>query len=292
MMMDSYGNIIYVGKSKDLKNRVSQYFQKQKDRPPKIADMIRNIHSFDYIVLDTELDAFLEECRLIKELKPMYNSLLKNDQKYTYIKLTNEEYPRFICVTEKSGDTAKYFGPFTNLHMAECAIKFFEEFYPIRKCPVSSLQAKSNGCLYLQLGTCVGTCTGKISPDAYKEITEEIIRILEGKDKAPLQVLHNKMKDASNYMDFEKALKYRDYYRSLKHVLSKQRLIRSSKSNRNILAIEFIDKRFVKVFFIRGNRMLFSRIFEVSHATKQEFIETLKEIFIVNSNQSLYKAMI
>lgn len=139
MMIDSLGNIIYVGKAKNLKNRVSQYFRNQKDRTPKVAEMIHNIHTFNSIVTDTELDAFIEECCLIKEIKPRYNKQMKNSGNYLYIKIPAEQYPKVTKVKEKAGDGAFYFGPFTSHHRVESTVQYLNDFYPIRKCTIPGL---------------------------------------------------------------------------------------------------------------------------------------------------------
>jgi excinuclease ABC subunit C len=131
LMIDSLGNIIYVGKAKNLKNRVSQYFMNQKNRVPKVMDMIRNIHAFDYMVTDTELDAFIEECRLIREIKPKYNKLMKNSENYLYLKIPSEIFPKITIVKEKTDDNALYFGPFTSRHRVETTVEYLNDFFPI-----------------------------------------------------------------------------------------------------------------------------------------------------------------
>lgn len=278
LMKDSLGNIIYVGKAKSLKNRVSQYFHNQKDREPKVAEMIENIHTFTYRELDTELDAFLEECRLIKEIKPRYNRQMKNDRKYSYIKIPSETFPKVLIVREKATDDALYFGPFTSSHGVEAAVHYLEDFYPIRKCTSPRLVKSTSGCLFRQLGTCSGACTGQVSPEEYKTYIEEIEQLLKGKDQSMLRELHNKLEAAIEKLEFEKAAQYREYYLGLRHVISKQRLVQSSRKNKNILAVEFVDNNQVKLFLIKGNKLLYREVLNANPADSLESRQYLKQM--------------
>ena len=278
MMVDSLGNIIYVGKAKNLKTRVSQYFKNQKDRPPKVAEMIQNIYTFKYIVTDTELDALIEECRLIKEIKPRYNKQMKNDRNYSYIKIPTEQYPKVIKVNEKAEDGALYFGPFTSPHRVEITVQYLNDFYPIRKCTSPRLVKRANGCLFHQLGTCLAVCTGQVSPDEYSIYIEKIRKLLNGNDMAAIQELPKRLDMAIENLKFEKAAKYREYYLGLQHVIGKQRLVQSSSQNRNILAVELIDTVFAKLFLIKGNKLLYRKVFNIVTADSTEFRQYLKEI--------------
>lgn len=278
MMVDSLGNIIYVGKAKNLKNRVSQYFNNQKDRAPKVVDMIRHIHTIKYLVTDTELDAFIEECRLVKEIKPRYNKQMKSDKKYSYIKLTAELYPKVTIVNEKVDDDALYFGPFTSLKRVETVLQYLKDFYPIRKCSTQGLVERTNGCLFLHLGTCLGVCTGHVSPDEYKLYVEEIRQLLNGNNRTAVQELSNRMDTAVENLNFEKAARYRAYLLGLRHVIGKQRLVLSSIKNRNILAVEFIDTELVKLFLIKGNKMLYRKVFNVVTADISQLRQDLNQI--------------
>jgi len=277
MMVDSLGNIIYAGKAKNLKNRVSQYFGNQKDRAPKVAEMIRNIHTFNYMVTDTELDAFIEECRLIKEIKPRYNKQMKNYRNYIYIKIPAEQYPKVAIVNENADDGALYFGPFTSLHRVETAVQYLKDFYPIRKCTSPGLTKRTNGCLFRQLGTCLGACTGQVSPDEYRVHIEKIRKLLNGNDMAAVQDLAKRLASAVEELKFEKAAQYREYYSGLRHVIGKQRLVQSSSKNRNIFAVEFIDSEHAKLFLIKGNKLLYREVFNTAMADSNEVMRYLKQ---------------
>ncbi|KUO71078.1 MAG: endonuclease [Desulfosporosinus sp. BRH_c37] len=278
MMVDARGNIIYVGKAKNLKNRVSQYFRNQKDRAPNVTEMIHNIDTFKYIVTDTELDAFIEECRLIKDIKPRFNKQMKNDKKYCYLKIPAEQYPKVTQVNKKDDDGALYFGPFTSPHLVETTIQYLNDFYPIRKCTSPRLAKKVEGCLFRQLGTCLGVCTGRVSPDEYGVHLGRISLLLNGNDMAAVQELPKRMDKAIENLNFEKAAQYREYYLGLRHVIGKQQLVQSSSKNRNILAVEFMDTSLAKLFLIKGNKLLYRKVFNVVKADNTELGQYLKQI--------------
>lgn len=277
-MMDVQGNIIYVGKAKNLKNRVSQYFRSQKDRAPKVAEMIENIHTFNYMVTDTELDAFVEECRLIKEIKPRYNKLMKNSRKYIYIKIPAEQYPKVMIANEKIDDGALYFGPLTSRHRVETTVQYLNDFYPVRKCTTPGLVKRVSGCLFQQLGTCVGACTGQVSPEEYRVHIEKIRQVLNGNDKTAVQELSERLDAAVENLKFEKAAQFREYYLGLRHVIGKQQLVQSSSKNRNIFAVEFIDNEQAKLFLIKGNKLLYREVFTLVPVDRMEFMQHLKQI--------------
>jgi len=277
-MFDSRGNIIYVGKAKNLKNRVLQYFTNNKDRAPKVEEMIRNIYSIKYVVTDTELDAFLDECRLIKEIKPRYNRQLKNTAKYLFIKIPAEPFPKVKIAKEKEADDALYFGPFTSRRQVETTIQYLNEFYPIRKCASPRVVKRSNGCLYLQLGKCLGVCTAQIRPDEYQNHIEKIRQLLNGADQAAFQELPKLIDSAVDNLNFEHAAQYREYYLGLRHILGKQQLVRSSNKQKNILAVEFIDHTHAKIFFIKGNKLLYREILDTIEKNTTELSQHLKQL--------------
>ncbi|MGC7872706.1 GIY-YIG nuclease family protein [Desulfosporosinus sp. SYSU MS00001] len=286
MMIDSLGNTIYVGKAKKLKDRVSQYFRNQKDRAPKVEEMINNIYAVKYLVTDTELDAFIEECRLIKEIKPRYNKLMKNSCNYQYIKIPAEQYPKVLVVKEKYDDGALYFGPFTSRHSVETTIAYLNEYFPIRKCTSPGLAKTVNGCLFKQLGACLGVCTGRIRPEEYSTHIESIKCLLNGDNLSAIEELLNSLNSAIENLQFEKAAQYKEYYLGLKHIIGKQRLVKSSIKNRNILAIEFVNPDHPKLFFIKGNKLFYrevidtrnKNILELKHHIKQTILNKFGQV--------------
>jgi excinuclease ABC subunit C len=263
LMKDSLGNIIYVGKAKNLKNRVSQYFQKSKAHAPKILKMIQNIEDFDIIETDTELDAFVTECKYIKEIKPMYNSQMKNDKGYSYIKINmNDRFPRITISQEICDDKAKYFGPYTSLHKVEQTVGFLKDYYKLRKCTTGSLSKRTSGCLNYELKLCLGVCSYPDKTEEYMQGIQKTVKFLELNDNNPIEYLHTKMLDAAEKFDFEKAARYREYLIGIKHVMNKQRLLCSSQYDRNIIAVELIGSLKAKAFFIKGNKMLGTEIMD------------------------------
>jgi len=290
MMVDSLGNIIYVGKAKNLKNRVSQYFINQKDRTPKVKEMIHKIHTFKYQVTDTELDALIEECRLIREIKPRYNKQMKNPSNYLYIKLPSKLYPKVTIVKEKVNDGALYFGPFTSQHRVETTVEYLNDFYPVRKCTSPRFVKRANGCLFQQLGSCLGVCTGQISPEEYWIYIRQIQLLLNGNDMAVVQELLKRVNLAIENLQFENAALYTEYYQGLKHVIGKQGLVHSSIKQRNILAVEFINNELAELFLIKGNRLIYREVINIVAKDSMELRQDLKQVIrdkfvTINSDQ-------
>lgn len=278
-MKDSLGSVIYVGKAKNLKARVSQYFQRKKDNSPKVTEMVEHICSFEYITTDTELDAFLLECKTIKELKPKYNSLLKNYKGYMYIKISiSEEYPKLSKVTERKRDDALYFGPLTSESSVEKTLQFIKDKYPIRKCSIGAFGRNSSGCLNFHLGACLGPCRGNVIREVYQNCVYNIIQLLNGKDYAPIKELKGKMKLAAINLDFETALKYRDQLKAIRNVINNQRIIKLSQYGRNILAFEKLNELEVKLFLIKGNKLLHTESINLNQNNNISLEEKLREL--------------
>lgn len=262
LMKNSAGIVIYVGKARNLKARVSQYFQKR-NHPVKIIEMINQIDSFEYLTTDTELEAFLLECRTIRQLKPRYNKLLKNCEGYKYIRISiNENYPGISEVSRKKEDDALYFGPFTSKSSVVHTIEFFKDYYHIRKCG-SGIPDKKSACLNYYLGNCLGPCRGDDVQKEYREQIDSIVRLLQGINREPIKELNARMKSAAENLEFEKAVKYREQIKGVRHVINKQRVIKVSKYGRNILAVEKYSQEELKIFLIKGNKLL--------HAEKVNF---------------------
>lgn len=289
LMKDSANNIIYVGKSKNLRNRVTQYFQTSKNHSPKIKRMVKIINSFDYILTDTELDALLLECRLIKDLQPMFNSLMKNEKGYPYIKVTvKEDYPRVFTVYEVEDDKALYFGPYPNLNSTERIIEFIKQRFPIRRCGGEKVIIKSSACLNHDLGLCLAPCQGLAEKDHYMEVIDEVISLLKGNGKGLLEEVKEKMEKASQELDFEKAANYRDQIPIIKHVLYRQNLIKSLEKQKNIIVLEYMDVLLLKVFLIKGNKLLNEVIIDLNEVHDLK-IQNIVKNFILSCNDKLLK---
>lgn len=279
MMKDSLGNIIYVGKAKNLRNRVPQYFRKREDHSPKILDMVRNISSIEYITADTELDAFLTECRLIKEIKPKYNKQMKSHKGYCYIKINlQSKFPGITVITGRSDDGALYIGPLTSPYRAEDAVNFAKDHFPVRKCYASSGN-KASACLNYSLGTCFGACRAAADPGEYRKHIDRLVAFFSGNDNSIVEKAQKKMEDACEKLDFEKAARYRDQLRGIRHVQNKQKLAASSNSRRNIAAAESVSPTEIKLFLIKGNKLLHSILLDMTEG-RDKLAAALRETFM------------
>ena len=261
IMKDKFGNVIYVGKAVSLKNRVRQYFQSSKNHSDKVRSMVKNIFSFEYIMTDSELEALILECNLIKKYKPKYNILLRDDKTYPYIKVTvNEDYPRVLKVRRILKDKAKYFGPYSNVSAVNDTIDIIRNIYPIRTCNIDMDKAIKSGmrpCLNYHIKKCIGPCTGMVSKKEYMNMIDEILLFLSGKEDKLVGVLEEKMKAASMALDFEEAASYRDKISSLKDVMEKQKISNvQNDSDQDVMAMANFDQEAcVQVFFIRNGKV-------------------------------------
>lgn len=261
IMKDKFGNVIYVGKAVSLKNRVRQYFQSSKNHSDKVKSMVKNIFSFEYIMTDSELEALILECNLIKKYKPKYNILLRDDKTYPYIKVTvNEDYPRVLKVRRILKDKAKYFGPYSNVSAVNDTIDIIRNIYPIRTCNIDMDKAIKSGmrpCLNYHIKKCIGPCTGMVSKKEYMDMIDEILLFLSGKEDKLEGVLEEKMKAASMVLDFEEAASYRDKISSLKDVMEKQKISNvQNDSDQDVIAMANFDQEAcVQVFFIRNGKV-------------------------------------
>nr|WP_314278872.1 excinuclease ABC subunit UvrC [uncultured Peptostreptococcus sp.] len=261
IMKDKYGNVIYVGKAVSLKNRVRQYFQSSKNHSDKVRSMVKNISSFEYIMTDSELEALILECNLIKKYKPKYNILLRDDKTYPYIKVTvNEDYPRVLKVRRILKDKAKYFGPYSNVSAVNDTIDIIRNIYTIRSCNIDINKAVRTGmrpCLNFHIKKCLGPCRGNVSKKEYKSMVDEIILFLSGKEDKLVSILEEKMKLASDELMFEEAASYRDKISSLKGVIEKQKISNvQNDSDQDVIAMANFDKEAcVQVFFIRNGKI-------------------------------------
>lgn len=220
--------IIYVGKAINLKRRVSSYFRKVNNRGPKIEKMITLIHYFEYIVTDSELEALVLENNLIKEHRPKYNTMLKDDKSYPFMKVTvQEDFPRVLMTRQMKRDGAKYFGPYTSGGAVKDTIELVKRLYGIRTCNKSLPKETGKGrpCLYYQMKQCAGPCQGYISKEEYGERINRLLAFLNGDYKKVLRELEDKMKERAAEYEFEEAAEYRDLIESVKHGRVVQRAV-------------------------------------------------------------------
>ncbi|MCT4542448.1 MAG: excinuclease ABC subunit UvrC [Vallitalea sp.] len=260
LMKDKYDNIIYVGKAIKLRNRVRQYFRKSTNHSNKIKKMVTMITSFEYIVTDSELEALILECNLIKKHRPKYNTLLKDDKAYPYIKVTiNEKYPRIIYARELKKDKAKYFGPYTNARGAKETIEVITKIWKVRTCNRNLPKdiGKERPCLNYHIKQCLGPCQNYIKEEDYKMIISEIIEFLNGKYEKVINVLEERMNKAAVELDFERAAEVRDQLASVKSIAGKQKIINASMEDQDIIAFaKAHDEALVQVYFVRNGKLI------------------------------------
>lgn len=262
LMKDKFDNIIYVGKAKILKNRVRQYFQSSKNHSSKVKSMVKNIDKFEYIITDSELEALILECNLIKKYKPKYNVLLRDDKTYPYIKVTtNEEFPRVLKVRKVIKDKAKYFGPYTNTTAVNDTLDIIKNIYPIRTCNIDierAIKTNMRPCLNLHIKRCVGPCTGNVTKEEYNKMIEEIILFLSGKEEKLIDILKEKMNKCAMDFNFEEAAIYRDKIKSLEDMMEKQKIDTSTSDlNQDVIAMARAhDEACVQVFFVRNGKIV------------------------------------
>lgn len=259
LMKDSLESIIYVGKSKNLKSRVGSYFQNSKSHSPKVVKLVKNIKAFDYILTDTEFEAFILECRLIKEIKPRYNRMMKTPLSYIYIKIKDD----FLKI-ETSSEVLKndgnfYFGPFTNKNIVERGLQGIKESLKIH---CSNEHHGNSPCLNYSLGLCLGMCFDTSAKSEYKARIEDIFKLLNDADRKILNIMESIMKNAAEKLDFDTAIKYRDYISAVKSLMAKEKVITFSEENSRIILIEYLNKDTFKIFLINGPKIIFSRLFE------------------------------
>ena len=279
IMHDSRDNIIYVGKAISLKNRVRQYFQNSRNLSPKIQKMVSNISYFEYIITDNELEALVLECNLIKEHRPKYNTMLKDDKSYPYIKVTvEEEFPRILFARRHIKDKAKYYGPFTSVNAVRDTIELIQKIYNIRTCSKKLPQEEGKGrpCLNYHIGQCQAPCMGYVDKQAYAENIKNAMTFLNGDFAPVLKMLNQRMQEEAQKLDFENAARTRDLIESVKHIAQKQKVNDNSENDdKDVIACairkedgEYLDyTAVIQVFFIRNGRLLGREHF---HMTSEE----------------------
>lgn len=269
MMHDDNDTIIYVGKAVNLHNRVRSYFRKIVGRGPQIDKMVKQIARFDYIVTDSELEALVLENNLIKEYSPKYNTMLKDDKTYPYIKVTmGEEYPRILLSREMKKDKSKYFGPYTSAGAVKDTIDLMNKLYQLKTCNrrLPRDMGLERPCLNYHIKQCAAPCQGYISKEEYRARIERALDFLNGNYKPMLRELEQKMTEASERMEYEEAAGYRDLYNSVKSVAQKQKITDSDGEDKDIIAMAAEEhEAVVQVFFVRGGKLIGREHFYMTH---------------------------
>lgn len=284
-MKNSLGEVIYVGKAKILKNRVKSYFQNSKNHSEKVRVMVKNIAEFEYIVTDSEMEALILECNLIKKYSPKYNILLKDDKFYPFIKITiKDDFPRVFVTRNYAKDGSKYFGPYTNGTAVYETINLINKIFPLRTC---KLAIRENGekvrpCLNYHIKKCLGPCGGHVSKEQYGKMISDIIDILSGKDTYITKMLKADMEKAAEELEFENAAALRDKILSIEAIVEKQKIFKTMEGDEDFINIDFDEKdSCIQVFFSRDGKVIGREHF-IFENTANESIEEILEEFITS----------
>lgn len=281
IMHDKHDTIIYVGKAKILKNRVRQYFQSNKNHSAKVVQMVSHIAYFEYIVTDSELEALVLECNLIKEHRPKYNTMLKDDKSYPFIKVTiGEEFPRVLFSRTMKHGTGKFFGPYTSAGAVKETIELLCKLYKVRTCSrrLPKDIGKDRPCLNYHIGQCNAPCQGYVNKDEYKKNIDKVISFLNGNYSEITNELTDKMQDCSERMEYEEAARYRDLLISVKQIAQKQKITADDATDRDVIACAMdAEDAVVQVFFIRQGKLLGREHFHMKVATNDSRSGILSE---------------
>lgn len=265
MHKDKLGNIIYVGKAINLRNRVRQYFQSSKNMAPKVRSMVSQIAEFEYITVGSEMEALILECNLIKKYRPKYNILLRDDKTYPYIKVTSEEYPRVMKTRQLKKDGSKYFGPYSDAGAVNTIVDFLNASFELKRCSAPSFPEGFKPCLNYHIKQCRGICTGLVSKEEYDEAVAGAVEFLNGRNQTVLAKLHDKMQAASEAMEYEEAATYRDYIQAAKALAETQRVVMRHNDEADIIVPcvvageegESFDKEaFMVIFYVREGKLI------------------------------------
>ena len=273
IMHDKEDAIIYVGKAIILKNRVRSYFRESANHSPKIAKMVSLVERFEYIVTDSELEALVLENNLIKEHRPKYNTMLKDDKTYPYIKVTMADvYPRILFSREMKKDKSKYFGPYTSAGAVKDSIELINKLYKLRTCnrKLPKDAGKERPCLNYHIHQCKAPCQNWISPEEYKKQVDEALEFLNGNYAKILKELQQKMETASENLEFEEAATYRDLLNSVKQVAQKQKITDSEGEDRDVIALAKDEQdAVVQVFFVRNGKLIGREHFYMTNVSEE-----------------------
>lgn len=288
LMKDQFDNVIYVGKAKNLRNRVRQYFGSYGKSTRKVESMVKNIRDFEYIIVNSEMESLILENNLIKELSPKYNILLRDDKQYPYIKVTvKDRFPKVEKTRKIIKDGAKYFGPYPNVTAVNEAINVFEKIYMIRNCKLNLNRDPLNfrPCLNFFIKKCIGPCKGDVTEEEYAVMIKEILDFLGTRDDNLIKMLESKMRKCSAELDFESAAEYRDMTNSLLALKEKQLMDTAGDENRDIIAFaRGLDSVVVQIFFIRLGKIVGREHFLIDDfygATDEEIIsEFIKQFYM------------
>ena len=284
LMKNTLGEVIYVGKAKILKNRVRQYFQNSKNHSEKVRTMVKNIAEFEYIVTDSEMEALILECNLIKKYSPRYNILLKDDKFYPFIKITtNDDFPRVFITRNYAKDGNKYFGPYPNAGAVHETINLIRKIFPLRTCNRLIIEggAHTRPCLNYHIKKCGAPCEGHVSKSEYKLMIDEIMDLLNGRDRSLVAKLKKDMQEASNNLEFEKAASLRDKIVAIDNIAEKQKVFKSQEGDEDFINIYKDEKDCcIQVFFLRDGKVTGREHFMVENSADEDDAVILSQFIV------------
>ena len=277
-LMKSQGQVIYVGKAKNLKNRVRQYFHASANHTPKVRAMVEKVDDFDIVLVDGELEALILECNLIKKHMPHYNILLKDDKQYPFIRIDlDEPFPAIRLVREQQKDGAKYFGPYIGASAVREVLDTVRSIYPVRHCvkPIAEGQ-RLRPCLHAQTGECCAPCAGRVSKEEYAVYVRQVLRFLGGHPEQVLEELTSRMREASQSMNYERAAVYRDRIRAVNDIMQRQKALTPGGSDMDVIAfMPCMEDQLVQVLLSRDGKLLSSEVYTLEGAAREEGSEVL-----------------
>lgn len=280
IMHDDTDTIIYIGKAVSLRKRVRQYFQPSHDEGIKKKQMVENIDHFEYMITDSELEALVLECNLIKEHTPKYNTMLRDDKTYPYIKVTGEDYPRVMMARQMKKDKSKYFGPYTSMGAVKDTIELLNKIYGIRTCNrvLPRDIGKNRPCLNYHIHQCDAPCQGYVSKEEYTEKIRGVMEFLGGSYQPVMSYLQGKMEEASENLEFEKAIEYRELLNSVSQIAQKQKITNTDGEDKDVIAMAADDTdAVVQVFFVRNGKLIGRDHFHLHVGTEDKETEILTE---------------
>ncbi len=271
LMKDSLGNIIYVGKAVNLRNRVRSYFHASANHSPKVRRLVSDIADFEFIVTGSELEALILECNLIKKHRPHYNVRLKDDKRYPYIKVTwQDPFPTIYVTRRMVRDGAKYYGPFTAVWAVHQTLDLLRRIFPYLTCKRTITGQDKRPCLYYHIGRCMGPCIGACTPEEYRAMIRQVCDFLEGKSERIVADLRAQMESAAERLDFEQAAALRDRLQAIQRVVERQRIVSAAMADQDVIAFARADgDACVQIFFIRNGKLI-GREYFVLEGTAEE----------------------
>jgi excinuclease ABC subunit C len=281
LMKDASGQVIYVGKAIQLRNRVRSYFHTPNGQTRKVQRLVDHIHDLEVIVTGSELEALILECNLIKKYHPHYNVRLKDDKRYPYIKISLQEtFPRIYTVRQMQGDGARYFGPYTSSKAVFQTMELLRKLFPYLTCKREITGKDRRACLYYHIGRCAGPCIGAISPQEYRVLIQQIILFLEGRQERIITDLQQQMEEAAQALRYERAATLRDQIQALRQVIERQKIVSASGQDEDVIAFAREDgQACVQTFFIRGGKLI-GREYFVLTGTQDKDSEEIMTSFV------------